>query len=129
MDRVFLDANVLFSAAWSEETGLLRLWALEDVQLLTSAYACEEVRINLPEDSRRDRLEPLLESVVLVPEAYERRITGFVGLPPKDRPILLAALAAGATQLLTGDLRHFGPLFGSTVEGVEILTPGAYLRR
>ncbi len=128
-DRVFLDAKVLFSAAWSEETGLLRLWRLPGTRLLTSLYACEEARINLPDEIRRDRLKKLLEKVTLVPEAYDRRLPGKVNLPPKDRPILLAALAARTTHLLTGDLRHFGPLFGRTVEGTEILLPGEYLRR
>lgn len=45
-----------------------------------------------------------------------------------DRPILLAAIAARATHLLTGDVKHFGRLFGRRVEGVVILTPGDYLR-
>ena len=128
-DRVFLDANVLFSAAWSEDTGLLRLCRLPDTRLLTSLYAREEARINLPDDVRRDRLERLLKNVAFVPEAYDRRLPGKVDLPPKDRPILLAALAARAKHLLTGDQCHFGSLFGHTVEGTEILLPGEYLRR
>jgi hypothetical protein len=50
-------------------------------------------------------------------------------LPEKDRPIFKAAVAAGATQLLTGDLRHFRSLFGERFEGVLVLPPGEYLRR
>jgi hypothetical protein len=30
LDRVFLDANVLFSAAYMENSGLARLWQLDD---------------------------------------------------------------------------------------------------
>jgi hypothetical protein len=45
------------------------------------------------------------------------------GLPAKDRPILSAAIAAGATHLLTGDRRRFGPLHGRCVAGVLILRP------
>ena len=41
MDRVFLDANVLFSAAYRQDSSLLRLWELKDVELVTSAYAFE----------------------------------------------------------------------------------------
>jgi hypothetical protein len=52
-----------------------------------------------------------------------------VSLPDKDAPILLAAVAARATHLVTGDLRHFGPFFGKNVAGVTILTPADYLRR
>jgi len=47
LDRIFLDANVFFSAACLELSGLARLWTLEDVELLSSAYAVEEARRNL----------------------------------------------------------------------------------
>jgi hypothetical protein len=39
LDRVFLDANVLFSAAYMENSGLGRLWLLDDAKLLSSDYA------------------------------------------------------------------------------------------
>ncbi len=35
MDRLFLDANVLFSAAYRDDSGLQRLWDLSDVELVT----------------------------------------------------------------------------------------------
>jgi hypothetical protein len=37
-------------------------------------------------------------------------------------------MAAGATHLLTGDLRDFGHLLGRRVGGVKIQTPGNFLR-
>jgi len=37
-ERVFLDANILVSAAWRAESGLLALWQLPGVNLLTSGY-------------------------------------------------------------------------------------------
>jgi uncharacterized protein len=43
-------------------------------------------------------------------------------------PIVLAALEAGATHLLTGDVRHFGPYFGKKIEGLLVMLPGEYLR-
>jgi hypothetical protein len=45
-------------------------------------------------------------------------------LPDKERPILFAAIGAGATHLLTGDFQHFGPYCGERIEGVLILAPG-----
>ena len=42
VDRVFLDANVLFSAAYSEGSRLRELWRLAETELLTSAFALEE---------------------------------------------------------------------------------------
>jgi len=51
-----------------------------------------------------------------------------VRLPEKDEPILRAAIAAGATDLLTGDLRDFRSLFGKRYGGVLVQTPGEFLR-
>ncbi|MGH9320796.1 MAG: PIN domain-containing protein, partial [Vicinamibacteria bacterium] len=62
MDVVFLDANVLFSAAYRSKAGLQRLWQMESVELISSAYAVEEARRNLAEPARRERLERLLRA-------------------------------------------------------------------
>ena len=124
MDRLFLDANVLFSAAYRRDAGIARLWHFSDVELITSHYAAEETRINLTEEDQRQRLETLLERV--------RIVTGVSGLPPgmtlpeKDRPILQAAIQARATHLLTGDKHHFGKYFGQRYGGVLILAPAEY---
>jgi len=47
LDRIFLDANDHYSAAYLGLAGLARLWSLDDTQLLSSAYAIEDVRWNL----------------------------------------------------------------------------------
>ena len=44
MDRVFLGANVLFSAAYRDGAPLRHLWAMEGVALITSDHAMEEAR-------------------------------------------------------------------------------------
>jgi predicted nucleic acid-binding protein len=126
MDRVFLDANVLFSAAYRERAGLLRLWRLGDTELLTSAYSAEEARRNLDTSDARSRLEDLLRNVKLVPESAEP-LPRDVRLAEKDEPILRSALAASATHLLTGDVRDFGRLLGKRVGGVMVQLPGDYL--
>ena len=41
MDRVFLDANVLFSAASTPDSGLRALWSLAGVELVTSEFALD----------------------------------------------------------------------------------------
>jgi hypothetical protein len=53
MDRLFLDANVLSSAAYRSDAGLRRLWSLDNVELCTSGYALEEARVNLSEETQR----------------------------------------------------------------------------
>jgi len=50
-------------------------------------------------------------------------------LPDKDVPILLAAIEARATHLITGDLRHFGPYFGKKIQGILVLPPRNYLKK
>ena len=66
MDRVFLDANVLFSAAYRPNAGLLRLWKLGEVHLLTSRYALAEAQANLEQPDQRSRLEKLVRSVAVI---------------------------------------------------------------
>jgi uncharacterized protein len=125
-----LDANVLFSATYRSEAGLRKFWRLPGVRMVTSAYAVEEARRNLSNPGQRRELDELLRSVEVVLTAApidHPLFSSVVELPDKDRPVLLAAIGVGATHLLTGDFRHFGPLYGERVEGVLILPPGDYL--
>ena len=127
MDRLFLDANVLFSAAYRPDAGLLRLWKIKDVLLCSSRYALEEARINLDEEDQRTRLTKLSAAVRLF-DAGQRKLPRGVFLPDKDVPIVLAAIEARASHLLTGDIRHFGPYFGKKIADITIVLPGEYLR-
>jgi hypothetical protein len=47
VDRLFLDANVLYSAAESPTSRFRVFWDMGDVELVTSVYAQEEARRNL----------------------------------------------------------------------------------
>ena len=128
MDRLFLDANVLFSAAYRSDARLRELWAAKDVKLVTSSYAVEQARRNLDSPEQREELEKLMRKMeVLASSPAERPVT--IDLPQKDRPILLAAIESKADYLITGDFTHFGKYYGKTVEGVLILTPSEYLQR
>ncbi len=126
MDIVFLDANVLFSAAYRFEAKFLKLWRMPDVRLVSSQYAAEEARRNLRKPGQRERLETLLQSVDLTPGLANKELPVGVHLPAKDAPILLAAIARNATHLLSTDLKHFGPYYDRVVEGVLIVSPAGY---
>ena len=129
MDRVLLDANVLFSAAYQADAFLAGLWRVPDCRLLASGYAIGEARRNLATPEQLARLGELLATVEQVADADPAlALPAGVALPAKDVPILLAAIAANATHLLTGDVRHFGSLYGTTVAGVLIERPASYLR-
>jgi predicted nucleic acid-binding protein len=129
MPRVFLDANILFSAAYREKAGLLRLWRLTGVELVTSSYAVQEATVNLSEPAQRERLTKLLHALVVLPHpSHLPDLPSDLSLPAKDRPIFQSAMNSGASILLTGDVTHFGRFFGKTLAGVRILAPADYLR-
>ena len=127
MHVLFLDANVLFSAAYRAESRLRELWTLPGVELVTSAYAWEEAWRNLPEQAQLKRLEALAEGVRVVQERGAWALPRDVILPEKDRPILSAAVLSGATHLITGDHTHFGVWYGKQIGSVRVMRPGAYL--
>jgi predicted nucleic acid-binding protein len=131
VERVFLDANVLFSAAYKPASPLRQLWRLADVELVTSVQAAEEAYNKLIQvrPTQLADLVQLLQSVTILPDPPIGSILpAGVQLPDKDKPILLAAIDAQATHLLTGDVKHFGPYYGQTIAGVLILPPAAYLQ-
>lgn len=125
--RVFLDANVLFSAAYRSNAGLAELWKA-GAALITSAYAVEEAYINLDTDEQRNRLNELVENVAIVESQPDFDLPAGIKLPDKDKPIILAAISAEATHLLTGDVTHFGEYYGKKIGGVLVMAPGDYLR-
>jgi len=129
VDRLFLDANILFSAAYRSDAGVQRLWTAPNSELVTSDYAIEEATRNLADADQRERLDGLLESVEIVPSrVLDPDLRGNVQLRDKDWPILSGAVAAGATHLITGDVRDFGSYFGQKVLGILILPPSKYLQ-
>ena len=118
--KVFLDANVLFSAALPESRMRLFLDHLRTIaSLVSSQAAVDEARRNIERKApaASQALGALLEKVALTTLVAE--MPG-VELVQKDRHILGAAVAAQCSHLLTGDERHFKQLFGTTVMGVRV---------
>jgi uncharacterized protein len=128
--KLFLDANVVFSAAHTAAGRAQHLVALAHAgrcELLTSAQGLEEARRNLALKSAgyEARLAAALEAMSVVGEAPRELVVWAAGegLPAKDAPILAAAVHAGAQLLATGDARDFGHLYGRTLRGVRVATP------
>jgi len=128
--RLFLDANVIFTAACSTQglsRGLFRLAASGKGALCTSAFAHEEAFRNIQKkapDKIAD-LTMLMQQVDILPEPHPLWVTRAERLPlaAKDAPVLAAALQGKVDIFVTGDRRDFGHLFGQVLEGVKILTP------
>ena len=128
VDRIFLDANILFSIAYGSP-GLNHLWELAHRKrcvLFASNYVVEEAKRNLFSSEQLRNLKAFLSMVQLVPDV-DPNIPCPIKLPEKDRPVLLAAISIKADYLLTGDMIHFGKYFGQIVTGIKICLPRDYL--
>ena len=129
--KLFLDANILFSAALGGPSfGLL--WEIASagkVSLCTSRTCVDEAESNLAR-KRPDalvRFGDLCRKVREVPEAPERLEDVQALLPEKDAHVLAAALANEADVLLTGDVRHFGALMIGTDLPIRVCTIRSFL--
>lgn len=100
MHRLFLDANVLFSAAYRPDAGLLALWKLKNTVLCSSRYAIEEARINLNEEEQRQRLSDLANKLQLF-EAADRLLPPSISTAAERCPH--RARGTGGTRLSSFD--------------------------
>lgn len=132
MIRLFLDANVLFTAAHNPsgkaalitDLGSRRYW-----EVVTFSYAIAEARhnISLKFPDHLKRFEALLTHVTKTSCSSGHMCPG--QLPEKDRPILEAAILCKATHLLTGDIKDFGSYMNKAnlTGGVLIQTVSDFL--
>ena len=126
--RIFLDANVLFSAAKSNGAvrQLLELLRADRHVLCADEYVVAEARRNLelkaPDSGAA--LEDLLARIDVAPfEVSELPSEAAALLPEKDWPVLGAAIHQRCDALVTGDRTHFGTLYGKIISGVSIHSP------
>lgn len=134
--RIFLDANVLFSAArgtGSPLHGFFRLAEAGVCELVASPFVLDEARRNMARKhpAQAPELEQLIARIAVCREAGAEELlwARSTGLPEKDAPILAAATRARADILVTGDRKDFGGFYERTLRGVEILPPRAALER
>jgi predicted nucleic acid-binding protein len=130
--RLFIDANVLFSAAYNPAGRPARLFDLAadlGFELVSSDYAANEAMINL----QRKRPEAVARLSLIIGKlrlfAWSAREPCPVPLPDKDRPILAAAIEARCDVLITGDVRDFGAFIDKPklTGGVRIVTLKGFL--
>ncbi len=105
--RVFLDANILFSASLKETSRFLQFWTRRDLIPMTSMYVLDEAHRNCRSEIHAARLARLMEQSHLVSDVPGAFLPRGIVLPPKDAPVLVAAIHAGSDYLVTGDKHHF----------------------
>ncbi|MBI2443709.1 MAG: hypothetical protein HYV42_00500 [Candidatus Magasanikbacteria bacterium] len=114
--KIFLDANVFVAASGNESGGSHYLFRVarhdSSWQLLTSAYALEEARLNILK--KLPLAGEIFSALITAPELtivhppsplFAAQVRGIV--PLKDEAILAAALFAQADFLCTLDQRDF----------------------
>ena len=130
--RVFLDANILFSAAKSDGAirQLLRNLSLAKHTLVADSYVEVEATRNIAAKADAQAavaLQALLGTVEVSAVQFAQSPPALqaaaLWLPEKDRPVLLAAMVLVCDVLVTGDSTHFGSGYGKRFEGVTICSP------
>ncbi len=132
MKQLFLDANVLFTAAHNPrgKASLVISFAAKGLwQIATSSYAVEEARRNLQQKYPQsiNAYEAQLARIQVYASGKGTHCP--LSLPQKDRPIFESALSCSATHLLTGDMKDFGHHMNNPnkSEGILIQTVAEFL--
>ncbi len=126
--RIFLDANILFSAAKADgAVRQLLTWLMEaGHECWADGYVAEEARRNLAIKAPYSLvvLETLLARVSMAAaQTHPASLPQTLGIPEKDRPVLAAAIRLECDVLVTGDRGHFGAFYGKALGGVTIHSP------
>jgi predicted nucleic acid-binding protein len=126
--RIFLDANIIFSAVKSEGAihdfihELIDLGHLLVADPFTSEEARRNVALKFPE--RLDAMNRLLRGIELAERpSSPGDLDPSIKLVEKDRPVLASAIRLRCNILLTGDSTHFGHLYGISIQGVTPMSP------
>lgn len=127
--RVFLDANILFSAAKTDGAvrELLRMLLERGHECWADDHVSAEARRNLTAKGAETLhvLDALLARIhvarSLASDAAAMPAADW--LPAKDRPVLAAAIRLRCDALVTGDRTHFGARYGKSCDGVTIHSP------
>ena len=130
--NLFLDTSVVISACVSDRGAsreVCRLRGRRGWVLTITPYVAAEVEANLSGFGSSvaaawTQLHPTLR---VMPDVLTLNRPSVFG-PPKDRPVLFAAVA-WLDVLLTLDTGDFGPLMVGGFYGLPVTTPGAFLER
>ena len=130
--KVFLDANVLFTAAHNPKgkaAFVIELSGKKYWRVVTCVLAIEEADRNLAKKypSAQQELKKVMRLIEVIPTSLKGDCE--IALPEKDRPIFLSAIASKCTHLLTGDMKDFGQYMNKPkkTSGIVIQTVAEFL--
>ena len=126
--RLILDCNILISAGWNPGVGRQAFFeAIEKHQIFISPGIIQEY-LRVIHYPKFRHIAPLLE-MYCAKLIYVANLVHTVPCPyqlpdPSDEVYLATALAAGASVIITGNMKHYpDPSYGA----VQILTPREFL--
>jgi predicted nucleic acid-binding protein len=139
MLKLFLDANVLFTAAYSENGGSAYVFQLAKrklINIVSSKYAFIEAERNLIAKGSKDVMIRFYTNVALLGDLYEdedieleinSEMQNLINV--KDLPILLSAIKNKSDYLLTLDRKHFfTKQIIDFIKPIILCTPKDYLQ-
>jgi predicted nucleic acid-binding protein len=133
--RVFLDSNVLFSAAYSEKekSRSYIFFELRDLNIieiyisnLVKFESVHNIKIKKPEKS--GFLNELLSKVNILEDIYIY-YDDIKSLPENDRIILSSAVYNDMDFFITGNTKDFLPFYNKKLSNTLILTPKSFLEQ
>ena len=138
MIKAFLDANILFAAAYSSTGGSFYIFELakkDKIKVFTSRLAVKEAEKNLRDKASEEALDrfynfmseidiKFVEANRDLAKSEFSRITG-----EKDAPIFAAALKSGAVFLITLDKKHLLNIRFSKIGKLQIVSPGDFIEK
>lgn len=136
MHKLFLDANVLFTATCSPTGASFAIFELarhDKIELLSSMYAVKEAKVNIEKKLGTDKL-PVFYELISNLEALDSRVyaeeSEYKGLiVEKDLPILEGARRLGVDFLITLDKKDFKTRKLAEADlPFQIMLPGEYLK-
>ena len=129
--RIFLDSSVALAASMSSKGASHEIFHFaghQDWTLLVSPWVLRAVRLDLA--SKSPLAVRMWMTLRFLLELEDDELTfdwPVIFKKSKDKPVLFNAFAC-ADVLLTLDRRESGELIDKTIYGLQVLTPGEFLR-
>jgi len=131
--RVFLDANVFFSAFYGSRNceRIIKAHQQEEISLVTSSLVIEESLRNIQEkipaviSSFKDLLTNNPPELIADPAEIDPKIRLLVD--EKDQPIFTSAILGKVKYFVTGNTKDFKAKELQKVTGIKVLTPKQFV--